>query len=64
MCDAFDWLAAESGPRVLPLHLTPYVMGLPFRVQSLEALLQRFAGTEGCGFVTAGQLASALNTSA
>ena len=41
--DAFDWLSGEGasglGSRILPLHLTPYIMGLPYRISALEALL-------------------------
>ena len=37
--DAFDWLAAEKAGRLLPLHLTPYIMGLPYRISALEDLL-------------------------
>lgn len=42
MRDAFDWLADEAlvqGGRMLPLHLTPYIMGLPYRIGAFEALL-------------------------
>jgi peptidoglycan/xylan/chitin deacetylase (PgdA/CDA1 family) len=43
MRDAFDWLAkeaaAQKSARVLPVHLTPYIMGLPYRIGALEALL-------------------------
>lgn len=43
MLDAFDWLAAEAqrhgGGRMLPIHLTPYIMGLPYRIGALEGLL-------------------------
>jgi len=42
--DAFDWLAAEAqqfGGRMLPIHLTPYIMGLPYRIGAVEALLNR-----------------------
>jgi allantoinase len=42
--DAFDWLAAEArtyGGRMLPIHLTPYIMGLPYRIGAVEALLGR-----------------------
>ncbi|MBS0503589.1 MAG: polysaccharide deacetylase family protein [Proteobacteria bacterium] len=45
--DAFDWLAAEAaanhGGRMLPIHLTPYIMGLPYRIGAVEALLERLA---------------------
>lgn len=46
MEDAFDWLAAEAqrfGGRMLPIHLTPYIMGLPYRIGALETLLKRLA---------------------
>jgi allantoinase len=42
MSDAFDWLAAEAsthGGRLLPMHLTPYIMGLPYRIEAVEKLL-------------------------
>lgn len=42
--DAFDWLAAEAaryGGRMLPIHLTPYIMGLPYRIGAVEHLLDR-----------------------
>jgi hypothetical protein len=38
--DAADCLAAEGG-RVLALELTPYIIGLPYRIARLEALLDR-----------------------
>jgi allantoinase len=41
--DAHDWLGSESntqgGGRMLPLHLTPYIMGLPYRMDAFETLL-------------------------
>jgi len=42
MRDAFDWLsreAAQYGGRMLPLHITPYIMGLPYRIGGFEKLL-------------------------
>lgn len=43
--DAFDWLTAESvrerSGRMLPLHVTPYITGLPYRIGAFEALLTR-----------------------
>ena len=42
MRDAFDWLAHEAatqGGRMLPLQVTPYIMGLPYRIGAFEALL-------------------------
>jgi hypothetical protein len=45
--DACAWLADEAaikgGGRMLPLHLTPYITGLPYRIASVEALLADLA---------------------
>jgi len=60
MKDAFTWLAGEGAPRVLPLHLTPYVMGLPFRMGAFEGLLAWLGQQPDTVFVTAGELAAAL----
>lgn len=43
MRDAFAWLASERGGRLLPLNLTPYIMGLPYRMLALEDLLRDLA---------------------
>jgi allantoinase len=37
--DAFDWLVGEKAGRLLPMHITPYIMGLPYRISALEDLL-------------------------
>ncbi|MHB9878542.1 polysaccharide deacetylase family protein [Pacificimonas sp. ICDLI1SI03] len=55
MQDAFAWLESEKDQRVLPLHLTPYIMGLPFRMNALEELIAWMAH-RGAGFVTAADL--------
>ncbi|HEV7342610.1 MAG TPA: polysaccharide deacetylase family protein [Sphingopyxis sp.] len=43
LTDAFDWLASEAATqrsaRLLPIHVTPYIMGLPYRIGAFEALL-------------------------
>jgi len=60
--DACDWLLAEAaqyGGRMLPIHLTPYISGLPYRIGALEALLDRLAAREGVWFATTGQIARA-----
>jgi len=48
MRDAYDWLEAEAeqqkSARVLPIHLTPYIMGLPYRIGALEELLGQLTG--------------------
>lgn len=45
--DAFDWLAAEAeregGGRMLPIHVTPYIMGLPYRIGAFERLIGKLA---------------------
>ncbi|MFZ9395792.1 MAG: polysaccharide deacetylase family protein [Erythrobacter sp.] len=61
MRDAFDWLAREAeascGGRMLPIHLTPYIMGLPYRIGALESLLGDLAAraeawfARGCDIV-------------
>jgi allantoinase len=53
MLDAFDWLATEarrSGGRMLPIHLTPYIMGLPYRISAVEAVLQALAARPDAWF--------------
>lgn len=41
--DAADWLVAEAaregGGRMLPLHVTPYIIGLPYRIGAFEGML-------------------------
>lgn len=39
MQDAFAWLAGERAGRVLPVHLTPYIIALPYRIDAFERLL-------------------------
>lgn len=67
MQDAYALLAAEAsrfgGGRMLPLHVTPYIMGLPYRIGAFEALLNDLAATPDCVFATAGQIAHAANAS-
>jgi hypothetical protein len=60
MKDAFAWLAGEGAPRLLPLHVTPYVMGLPFRIGAFEALLRWLREQPDTAFLTAGELAASL----
>jgi hypothetical protein len=58
--DAFDWLAGEAaasgGGRMLPLHLTPYITGLPYRMAAFEALLADLAGRADGWFATGSTL--------
>lgn len=50
--DAFDWLAAEAvetgSGRMLPIHVTPYIMGLPYRIAAFERLLERLSARKEC----------------
>ncbi len=53
MEDAANWLLAEAeshGGRMLPMHLTPYIMGLPYRISSFEKLITGFAARDDIGF--------------
>ncbi len=60
MRDAWDWLAREAagpgGGRMLPLHLTPYIMGLPYRIDALDALLADLAGRSDCWAATGAEI--------
>ncbi|MBN8814301.1 MAG: polysaccharide deacetylase family protein [Sphingomonas sp.] len=61
--DALDWLKVESARygagRVLPFTLTPYITGLPYRMDAFEGLLARLAGDDATWFATAGELIDA-----
>jgi allantoinase len=55
MQDAYTWLASEAkthGGRMLPMHLTPYIMGLPYRIDAFEALLSWFTQQPKYWFAT------------
>ena len=58
--DALSWLKAEAARygsgRVLPFTLTPYITGLPYRMDAFEALLGRMAADDATWFATAGDL--------
>lgn len=60
--DAFDWLAGETarqaGARMLPIHLTPYISGLPYRIGAIESLLADLKA-KGGWFATGGQIVDA-----
>ena len=60
MHDAFDWLAREAAAagaaRMLPIHLTPYIMGLPYRIGALEGLLNSLAAHEEAWFASGGEI--------
>lgn len=53
MVDAADWLVGEAkshGGRMLPMHLTPYIMGLPYRISSFEKLIAGLAARDEISF--------------
>ncbi len=55
ICDAHDWLAGEArdyGGRMLPLHITPYIMGLPYRIAAFESLLAELISRPESWFAT------------
>ncbi|WP_109808884.1 polysaccharide deacetylase family protein [Sphingosinithalassobacter portus] len=61
--DALDWLKREAAQygagRVLPFTLTPYITGLPYRMDAFEALLGGLAKDDATWFATAGELVDA-----
>ncbi len=63
MMDAYTWLRDESrkyGGRMLPLHITPYIMGLPYRIEAFEGLLRWFTQQPDHWFARGDELASVL----
>lgn len=62
MTDAFDWLAGEAargGGRMLPLHVTPYIIGLPYRIAAFEGLLADLMARPECWSATGGEIVTA-----
>ncbi len=63
MRDACDWLAREAeaqhSARLLPIHLTPYIMGLPYRIEALENLLADLTAREEVWFASGEQITRA-----
>jgi allantoinase len=56
---AFDWLsreASEYGGRMLPMQLTPYILGLPYRISSFEALLADIASRKEAWVTTGSKI--------
>jgi allantoinase len=60
MQDAHAWLAGEGAPRMLPLHVTPYIMGLPYRIGAFETLVDWLTEQPETAFLTTGEIADAL----
>lgn len=42
--------AARHGGRMLPIHLTPYITGLPYRIGAIEQLLRDLVARGDCWF--------------
>ncbi len=65
MRDAFDWLVNEAelqgSARVLPIQLTPYIIGQPFRIAALEGLLCDLAGRGGSWFSQGREIVDSWN---
>jgi hypothetical protein len=55
-CQLLEGEAARFGGRMLPLAITPYIMGLPYRIAAFEDLLAWLAARPACGFVTGGTI--------
>ncbi len=55
--DAFDWLNTEArdGGRMLPMHITPYIIGLPYRIGAFEVLLAELRA-KGAWFATGAEI--------
>jgi peptidoglycan/xylan/chitin deacetylase (PgdA/CDA1 family) len=58
--DAADWLTAEAasegGGRMLPLQVTPYIMGLPYRMDAFERLIGQLAARQTTWFATGDEI--------
>ena len=60
--DAYAWLDGEvdrHGGRMLPIHLTPYISGLPYRIDAIEALFAWLAAQQGTWFARCGEVVAA-----
>lgn len=60
--DAFDWLASEAahqGGRMLPIHITPYISALPYRITAFEELLQDICARDAAWTATGASIVDA-----
>lgn len=64
MMDAYALLKSEASTlnagRMLPLNVTPYVMGLPYRIGALERLLAWLANQDDAAFHSLSEIVAAL----
>jgi peptidoglycan/xylan/chitin deacetylase (PgdA/CDA1 family) len=65
--DAHDWLSNEAktsgGGRMLPLHLTPYITGLPYRMDTFERLLADLAARSNTWFARGADIIDSFGSS-
>lgn len=63
MTDAYDWLSREAkqsgGGRLLPLNVTPYILGLPYRIEAFEQLIAELAARPDAWFAGGDQIIDA-----
>ncbi|MCZ8132102.1 MAG: polysaccharide deacetylase family protein [Steroidobacteraceae bacterium] len=67
LCDQFDVLYAEAaryGGRVLCIPLTPYITGLPYRIQALRGVLEHVTRRAGVWNATGTEIARAWRAGA
>ena len=59
--DAYAWLDAEAdtGGRMLPIQLTPYISALPYRIDAITALLHWLAAQPGAWFARGDEIVAA-----
>lgn len=60
--DAYLWLDGEvdnGGGRMLPIHLTPYISALPYRIDAIAALLAWLAAQPGAWFARSDSVVAA-----
>ena len=67
MTDAYDWLSREAkqsgGGRLLPLNVTPYILGLPYRIEAFELLIADLAARPDAWFARGDQIIEAWSAS-
>ncbi len=64
--DAHEWLDREAqffGGRMLPIHLTPYISALPYRIDAIEQLLTTLATREATWFARCDEIVAAAGGS-
>lgn len=66
IADALDRLLEDgrTRPRMLILNLHPWLIGQPWRISYLDAVLQDLRAREGVWLATAGEIAAAVSASA